>query len=117
MKGLALMILAFILAGVLLPLGFIYQLISSLLKASNQYLFKIAKSIDQLGNVVCKDLFNLTLIKQDHLNGFGNEDETISSVLGKNKGLNNLTWIGKALERLLNLIDKNHVEKAIEKIF
>ena len=107
------MILAFLLAGVLLPIGFLYQLVSSMLKASNGYLFKIAKSIDQLGNVVCQSFFNLILIKDDTKAPFGNEDKTISTVLGLNKKLNNLTWFGKAIERLLNLIDKNHVEKSV----
>ncbi|MCZ2338182.1 MAG: hypothetical protein LC127_08260 [Chitinophagales bacterium] len=115
MKGLLLLVCALGLAAVLLPIGFIYQLVRNLLVSSNRYLFKIAKSIDQLGNVVCESFFNLILIKDDSLSPFGNEDKTISTVLGLNKRLNNLTWLGKALERLLNLIDKNHVEKAILK--
>jgi len=39
---------------------------------------------------------------------------TISHVLGVNKGFNNLTYTGKALAWLLNKIEKDHVEKAIE---
>ena len=107
------MILAFSLALVLLPIGFAYQLLSTFLKSCNKYLFTIAKSIDQLGNVVCSGLFDLTLIKKLD-NPFGNEDETISSVLGKNKLNNNLTWLGYAIAALLNKIEKYHVEKAIE---
>jgi hypothetical protein len=45
---------------------------------------------------------------------FGNEDVTISHVLGMNKKFNNLTFTGKALSWLLNKIEKDHVEKAIE---
>ncbi len=113
MRGLILLVVALLLGLVLLPIGFIYQCIYTLLKGLNKYLFKIAKSIDQLGNVVCTDLFNHTLIKKSS-NLFGNEDETISSVLGKNKLAGTLTGPGKALSWLLNKIEKDHVEKAIE---
>jgi len=42
---------------------------------------------------------------------FGDEDETISSVLGRN--IDNLTIAGKCLVWLLNTIEKDHVQKAI----
>ena len=45
---------------------------------------------------------------------FGNEDVTISHVLGVNKLNKTLTWTGAALSWLLNTIEKDHVEKAIE---
>jgi len=113
MRGFLLYITALLISAVLLPVGFLYQLISSLLKATNNYLFTIAKSIDQLGNVVCSGLFDLLLIKKDG-HKFGNEDETISSVLGKNKKNNTLTILGKWVVLLLNAIEKDHVENAIE---
>ena len=81
----------------------------------SQYLRDVAYGIDQLGNVVCADLLNLTLIK--YKKGgyrFGNPDETISSVLGKNYKLGTLTLIGKILDNILNLIDKNHSVNSIE---
>jgi hypothetical protein len=53
------------------------------------------------------------MIKKDGYR-FGNEDVTISHVLGVNKRFNNLTYTGKALAWLLNKIEKDHVEKAIE---
>jgi hypothetical protein len=43
---------------------------------------------------------------------FGDPNETVSHVLGKNKAQNKLYPIGKALAWLLNKIDENHVEKA-----
>ena len=81
----------------------------------SQYLKEVAYGIDQLGNVVCADLLNLTLIK--YKKGgykFGNPDETISSVLGKNYKLGTLTLVGKILDNILNLIDKNHSVNSIE---
>jgi 8-oxo-dGTP diphosphatase len=113
MRGSILLIIALCLSVVLLPIGFAFQIITALFKAIDKYLFRIAKSIDQLGNVVCEHLFNVTLIKKNGYK-FGNEDVTISHVLGVNKGFNNLTYTGKALAWLLNKIEKNHVEKAIE---
>ncbi len=79
----------------------------------NNYFFKIAVSLDQLGNVVCARLFNLTLIHKAGYK-FGNEDETISSVLGKNKRAETLTILGKLLDSLLEFIDRNHSIEAIE---
>jgi hypothetical protein len=113
MRGFILLIIALCLSIILLPVGFAFQVVTTLFKSINRYLFTIAKSIDQLGNVVCADLFNTTLIKKGGYT-FGNEDVTISHVLGMNKKFNNLTFTGKALSWLLNAIDKDHVEKAIE---
>ena len=100
-------------AVVILPIGFAYQIITSLFKSVNEYLYKTAKSIDQLANVVCKDLFNDILIKRGGYK-FGNEDVTISHVLGKNEQLETLSMAGKSLAWILNTIDKNHNKKAIE---
>ena len=113
MRGFILLIIALLLSVVLLPIGFAFQVVTTLFKSINRYLFTIAKSIDQLGNVVCADLFNTTLIKKGGYT-FGNEDVTISHVLGVNKKINTLTFTGKLLANFLNLIDKQHVEKAIE---
>ena len=78
-----------------------------------KYLYKIALGIDQLGNVVCARLFNFFLIDLDGYQ-FGNEDETISSVIGKNKQANTLTLFGMLLDVILEKIDKNHTIDAIE---
>lgn len=79
----------------------------------SQYLRTVAVAIDQLGNVVCKDLFDVTLIKKQGYR-FGNPDETISGVLGKNQKLNTLTFTGKVLNSILSLIEKDHSIKSIE---
>ena len=105
MRGLILAISALLLSAIILPVGFVVGIIAAL----DNYLFRITKSIDQLGNVVCAELFDWMLVKKGK--HFGNEDETISSVLGKN--IDNLTVAGKALVWLLNTIEKDHVQKAI----
>jgi len=80
----------------------------------SQYLREVAVSVDQLGNVVCSDLFDVTLIKRKQGYRFGNPDETISGVLGKNQRLNTLSKVGKALNFILNKLDPNHSIKSIE---
>lgn len=117
-------ILLFIIALILSPLlvvGFVYAMIVyfwslKIRKYWNkigQYFFTCAIAIDQAGNVFCSELFNDILIRKDgHL--FGDEDETISSVLGKNKIKGTLTYSGKMLDALLNIIDNNHSIDSIE---
>jgi hypothetical protein len=63
--------------------------------------------------VFCAELFNDLLIKDDS-DQFGDEDETISSVLGKNQLKNNLTKLGQLLNSLLDLLDNNHSINSIE---
>ena len=112
MRGFLLLITALLLSVILLPIGFLFQIVITMCKSLNEYLFRIAKSIDQLGNVVCVGLFNMTLIKKIGYH-FGNEDVTISYVLGMNKKLNTLTWLGIGLGNLLDAIEKDHLQKAI----
>lgn len=114
--NLILLLLAFFLFCVLAPLGFWYTIIICLCKGQFKYLsyrfWKMALTFDQSGNVFCADMFNAILITTGHK--FGDEDETISSVLGKNKRTGTLTFLGKGLSWTLNQIDRNHVEIAIE---
>lgn len=74
----------------------------------------IAVSIDQLGNTVCATLFNLVLIRQYSPFRFGNPDETISSVIGKNKVNQSLSLAGVWLDWILDKLDDNHSVKNIE---
>ncbi len=106
-----LLIIAILLAIILFPIGFI---VAMFYPKREKYLFNIALGIDQLGNIICSKLFNLTLIYPSSIYKFGNEDETISSVIGKNKKTNTLTFAGRLLDWLLDIIDKNHSIKAIE---
>jgi 8-oxo-dGTP diphosphatase len=106
-----LLLVAILLSIILFPIGFILSLFYPNRK---KYLYNIAVGIDQLGNVVCAKLFNLTLIYPSSLYKFGNEDETISSVLGKNKRVNTLTFVGRLLDMLLDAIDRDHSIEAIE---
>jgi hypothetical protein len=106
-----LLLIAILISVILFPIGFIIALFYPNRK---KYLFNIAIGIDQLGNVVCAKLFNLTLIYSSSIHKFGNIDETISSVIGKNKRSNTLTMTGRLLDKLLDAIDRNHSIDAIE---
>ena len=111
--GFILLVISIILAILLFPIGWLYSIITfrSKLSKLNSYAKTIALSIDQLGNVVLSNLFNDIMIKPSGYK-FGDEDETISKVLGVNKYDNTLKPLGKFLAWILNKIDKNHVEKA-----
>ena len=113
MRGFILLLIALLLSVVLLPIGFTFQVIATLFRSIDSYLFQIAKSIDQHGNLVCAELFNLTLIKRKGYK-FGDMDKTISFVLGVNAETKTLTYLGKKVCNLLNVIEKDHVKKAVE---
>lgn len=110
-----LFIVALFLLIILAPIGFIFGLLprEDWWERTQKYLGRISYTIDQSGNVICKDLFNYALIKND-IEEFGNPDETISSVLGKNKKNNNLTPVGEWLDGILDKIDPNHSINSIE---
>lgn len=97
----------------LAPLGVIYVLLFKR-KQLHSYWWDSAITTNQAGNVINGPLFNLLLITRNSVHKFGNPDEMVSSVLGKNKREKTLTWTGMFFAWVLNRIDKNHVERAIE---
>ncbi|WP_373072643.1 NUDIX hydrolase [Zeaxanthinibacter enoshimensis] len=115
--GLLLFSISMLLMIITGPLGFIYGVFRSLfkkgIKGLGEYLLQIAISIDQLGNVLMQHLLNTLWIKRGGY-PFGNRDETISSALGRNKEIKQLTVCGKAIDRFLDLIDPNHSLNSID---
>ena len=99
------------------PLGLIYGFLHALFTNGftgiGEFLLKIAISVDQLGNVIMQHLLNLLWVKKVGYK-FGNRDETISSVLGKNKQNNTLTVFGKSIDKILDTIDANHSLNSID---
>ena len=110
MKSLLLFLIAVILAMVLLPLGFLYALVTFRVSKS-KYLFNLAFALDKIGNATLGVLMNDTLLNKRGID-FGHYDQTISKILGRNKKLNRLTFLGKFVANILNAVDPNHVEKA-----
>lgn len=120
--GFLLYILAILLGCILLPIGFIYGFIKQIYKRQffrsfkvlDAKFFKLATSIDRYGNICCAELLNATLIKNS-IYLFGNGQETISSVLGRNLEDGKLTTTGYYLHKLLCWLHKDHCTKSIGK--
>jgi hypothetical protein len=110
MKYYLLVILAILLFIIFAPIGWVVALF---FKGRKDYFWRVALSIDQTGNVVCGKLFDLTLRTKDGY-AFGEVDRTISYALGRNKLMNTLTKTGKALDWLLDIIDKEHTLNAVK---
>jgi len=114
--GLMLLVVSIILSVLFLPVGLLVSLFKRIKEKSlGRYFYWIAYSIDQLGNVICMDFFNYILIEKRSQSKFGDPDETISSVLGKNERDLTLTRMGKGLSWILNKLDPNHTIDAIER--
>ena len=127
-KSLVLFLIASVLSVILLPLGIIWTVGEILVRifTSEQKKSAFTKSIwfltatlhslalwlDQIGNAVCRDLFNRLLIEEDGYK-FGKVQETISSVLGKNQMLDTLSLWGWILVSILELFEEDHCLKSI----
>lgn len=83
-------------------------------KTIDDYFYQTAVDIDKFANRNFRTLWNETLQKNGYQ--FGNERETVSSALGKNKRDNTLTETGKILCDLLDRLDENHCIKSIKEI-
>lgn len=118
MFGYLFFLLAIILLTIFGPIGFLFMMIKSIIyfdkKHLDNYYWKLALSLDQLGNVVMSGLFNTIFITKHSTNFFGNPDETISSVLGKNMRAGTLSMNGWILNYILNKIEKDHTINSIE---
>lgn len=127
LHSLILLIVALALALLLLPLGILWTIgeiwlrffvpgTNSASKKGLWYLGGIFRSvaigIDQIGNSVCRDLFNRCLITSAGYK-FWKVQETISSVLGKNQETWTLTCLGRAVVGVLDWIDKDHCRESI----
>ena len=106
-------VLLFLIAYVLLlPLTFINFIVVAFKGGYKGYFRSTAVNLDKFGNREFRTLFNCTLRKPNGYE-FGNVNETISSVLGKNQRDKTLTFTGKCLVAILDFIDKNHCRKSI----
>lgn len=112
MISLILFLTALILGYILFPLGFLYAILTFRVSKS-KYLFNLAFALDKLGNAVLGVVMN-DVLKKKNGHKFGNYDETISYVLGRNKFTGTLTGFGRLIAWILNKIDPEHVEKAVK---
>ena len=101
----------FIIAYILyLPLSIINWLF---VKNKSGYFKSSAINLDKFGNREFRTLFNKMLIN-DKGHRFGDIEETISSVLGKNQLACTLTKCGLVLVWILDKIENDHALKSID---
>jgi hypothetical protein len=112
MINILLTLVAFILVGVFTPFSILWTVIFKPRNLSS-YFWKFAIALDQLGNVTCQYTLNFVFIKKDGVL-CGDEDMTVSYIIGANKERGTLTQAGKVLAMILNKIEKDHVEKAVQ---
>lgn len=118
-NSIILFLVALLLGGILIPLGFALTIIILLIcdfkacanKLTGYFKF-LAICIDQMGNVALEFGLNAVLITKNGYQ-FGNKMETISSALGKNQVVGTLTKLGWVLVNILDWINPNHCIKAI----
>lgn len=81
-------------------------------KNKSGYFKSSAVNLDKFGNREFRTLFNKTLINSEGYK-FGDINETISSVLGKNQLTGTLTKCGSILVWVLDKIENDHALKSI----
>ena len=120
--GFILFVISILLRIPIVFLGIVYGLFKSFyknhigngFKNANLKFLVIATSIDKYGNVVCMELFNDVLIKQESKYKFGKINQTISAIIGYNLKYNTLTKFGLFINKILNFFEKGHCLKAME---
>lgn len=119
-KPAILLIIAYYAFRYLFLVAIIYAAIATTIGRANgepkltKYLWNLAVSIDQTLNVLLQYPLNDTMIKNSSKDKYGNPDETISGITGKNVLLNSLTKFGNLINSGLNKLERNHSVNSIE---
>jgi len=122
MQGISLLIIAIIFTSFFAILSVIFDPIYYLIALKWQsglnhlgdWFKKLAISIDQFGNASSATMLNFALRKKGGID-FGDEDDNISYIIGRNYYHNSLTIFGHLIRIMLHLIDRHHVQKAVDK--
>jgi hypothetical protein len=119
-KSIVVFAIAYFALKYLLWVGIGYALVTCLFRAKEEnepafsdYLWRLATSIDQTLNACLPFILN-DLMRYPNGTNYGNIDETISGVTGKNQLSNSLTWFGKSVNWFLSKLEKDHSIKSIE---
>jgi len=124
-RGIVLVFVEALLRWLIKPIAIIYTIIKLLIicrkkrklfvRVFNRYLVRIAMAQDQADNTMVRFLFNDLLLKKNiDSYKFGNMDEKISSVLGKNERRKSLNGVGRFVNGILHSIEEDHSLKAID---
>jgi hypothetical protein len=119
MIGLVALIVAMILLYLLLPIVALFMILKYLFTGDKRTLsvwfWRTARAIDVFANVNGAEFFNAIFITEGGYK-FGNPQETISSVIGKNQRDKTLSLAGGLLRWILDQISPNHCLNSINKI-
>lgn len=124
MKKLILGIIVYLIAVVTLmintPVGLIYTIGVAILRKEredeptlSEYFWDSAVSLDQAQNTLVQHPLNDFMIRPSGIK-YGNPDETVSGVTGKNQRIDKLSWFGKRVNAFLSFLEKDHSLKSIE---
>ena len=115
-----LLIVAIVLISTIGVIGFFVELFFTAIllwhKQASKHIRTVAVSLDQTGNAMAWLLLTLLFVGRNAREyvEFWNEDETVSSVIGKNKRMGSLSAIWKCLDLVLEYLDPWHSENSIE---
>ena len=124
-KAIILVLIEMVLRWILKPIALIYTFIKLLIickgkwklfkRFYSRYLIRIALAHDQADNTIVRFLFNDILLKTKSKSyKFGNMNEKVSSVLGKNQRRGTLNGVGRFINGILHSLEENHSLKAID---
>lgn len=119
--GFILFFIAVILVGTLFIVSVLVEVVFNIvtfkwktgLKESDVFFERMAVSLDMFGNVSCRRFLQLTMTKKG-LVKFGEYGQTVSYILGMSALSNDLTLFGRFIVWILDKLDKDHCNKAIE---
>ena len=77
-----------------------------------EYYWLVALSVDQTANVINQYWFNDWMLGDSKIYPYGHPDQTVSHVTGVNYVKGNTRTILKIVAKILNFLDKNHVQNA-----
>ena len=118
MIGLVVLIVSCILLYLLLPVVALFMILKYLFTGDKRTLsvwfWRTARAIDVFANVNGSEFFNAIFITEGGYK-FGNPQETISSVIGKNQRDKTLSIAGGLLRWMLDRISPDHCLNSINK--
>jgi len=111
MKEILILVFSMLLLIIILPIISVYMVLKRLINGNGKMIsvwcWRVSMAIDVFANIHGSEIFNDILIKKGGYK-FGNPQETISSVIGKNQRDETLTIIGNTLRVLLDAINYGH---------
>jgi hypothetical protein len=111
MKEIIILVAALIMLIIILPIVCVYMVLKRLINGNGKMIsvwcWRVSKAIDVFANIHGAEIFNDLLINKGGYK-FGNPQETISSVIGKNQRDETLTILGNTLRALLDVIEYGH---------